>query len=146
MKLTIVLMSLIGSLSHALTKSEIVEMIKTKSVTEGVDPDLAVAIATVESSLNPQAIGSLKEVGLFQLRPEYHDVKAGNLKHNTRIALKYLSYLKTVGDKKEMGEAWFVLFNYGPNRTLKRPRETNYYKKVMSELSRIKFQTYLAAR
>jgi hypothetical protein len=40
-------------------------------------------------------------------------------------------------------EAWFVCFNYGPHNKLKRPKETQYYKKVMREVNRIKVKRYL---
>lgn len=38
----------------------------------GWERDYAVAVATCESGLDPNATGALGEVGLFQLRPEYH--------------------------------------------------------------------------
>jgi soluble lytic murein transglycosylase-like protein len=130
--------------AFAQTKKETVRSIRSIAVEVGIDPDFAVAVATVESGLNPKAVGSLGEVGLFQLRPEYHNVKKGNTSHNTRVALSYMMQLKSRYSGK-YGSAWFVLYNYGPYNAPKRPTETKYYKKVMRELGKIKTKQYLAS-
>jgi soluble lytic murein transglycosylase-like protein len=119
--------------------NDIETIIKLKAVKYGVDPKLAVAIAKTESSLNPNAIGQLGEVGLFQLRPEFHDVRKGDIKHNITISMKYLSYLEK-RCKPKYNDAWFVCFNTGANRRnpIKNPTEFKYYKKVMSYYAGIK--------
>lgn len=127
----------------AFDRELIVKNIQTQAVEVGVDPDLAVAIATVESRLNPNAIGSLGEVGLFQLRPEYHDIKSKDPSHNTLVALRYLKSLKDRFGVK-YGAAWFVIYNYGPSNRPSRPSDTRYFKKVMCELEQIKTKRYLA--
>jgi soluble lytic murein transglycosylase-like protein len=141
--ITTTLLFSLGVNASADTKPEIVFKIQQTALEEGVDPDLAVAIATVESSLNPEARGALGEVGLFQLRPEYHDVIKGNTDHNTRIALKYLADLQRIWSP-QYGNSWFVLYNWGPNKHPQNPRQTVYFKKVMREVSNIKYQRYLA--
>src|SRR5579862_2620680 len=45
------------------------QMIRNTAVAAGVPPDLAVQVATQESGLNPDALGSKGELGLFQLMP-----------------------------------------------------------------------------
>lgn len=47
-------------------------LIMTISLQMGFDPNMAIAIAQYESSLNPKAVGAIGEVGLFQLRPEFY--------------------------------------------------------------------------
>ena len=49
------------------TISQIESMIRSTAVSYGVDPSLAVALASRESGLNPYATGSAGEVGVFQL-------------------------------------------------------------------------------
>lgn len=123
------------------TKTEIISQITTAAHTVGLDPDIPVAIATVESSLNPKAVGGLGEVGLFQLRPEYHAVVPGNTGHNILTGVAYLAELKKKCGR--FNDAWFVCFNYGPYNKLKYPHKTDYYKKVMREVNRIRVKRYI---
>ncbi|MEK2647336.1 transglycosylase SLT domain-containing protein [Bdellovibrio sp. BCCA] len=51
--------------------STVATMIVTISISMGFDPNVALSVAMTESTLNPNAIGTIGEVGLFQLRPEY---------------------------------------------------------------------------
>ena len=143
-----ILLGLLGLPAGAHTKEEIVKTIETEAVEAGIDPDFAVALATVESSLNPNAIGALGEVGLFQLRPEFHTVKRGMVKENVKVALGYLKSIRSQWEPK-VGGAWFVMFNCGPNNPPRAfretPKSTRYYRKVMRELGKIKAQRYLVA-
>src|SRR4051812_34252311 len=102
----------LGSASQAsdLEKLKIISLIRTIAEQEGVQPDLAVAIATVESELNSNKIGGLGEVGLFQLRPEYHNVKLGDVRGNIRTAMRYLRYLQMKCEPK-YDKAWFICYN-----------------------------------
>jgi soluble lytic murein transglycosylase-like protein len=47
----------------------IVDQIAAEAQRQGVDPNLAIEVATVESNLNQGAIGSAGEIGIFQLMP-----------------------------------------------------------------------------
>ncbi len=133
---------LLTQLATAQTKTEIIDRITKQAAEFGVDPDLAVAIATVESSLNPKAVGSLNEQGLFQLRPEYHSLTGGS-SDNIRVAIKYLQWLKNKSNGAH-GNAWFVLYNWGPYNAPKYPTRTKYYKKVMQQMNRIKSKRFIA--
>jgi soluble lytic murein transglycosylase-like protein len=126
------------------SKTQIASQIATVASASGLDPDIAVAIATVESGLNPNAVGGLGEIGLFQLRPEYHRVIKHNGNHNILVGVAYLVELKTKWAGK-YGDAWFVLYNYGPHNVPKHPRQTVYYSRVMKELGRLKAARYLAS-
>lgn len=141
--LTIII--LFSTHAHAQNKAEIIRQITQTAQVAGIDPDIAVAIAMVESSLNPKAIGGLGEIGLFQLRPEYHNVVAGNTNHNIMVGVAYLLLIKTKY-KGKYGNAWFVLYNTGPYRPPKDPKATKYYQKVMREVGQLKFKRFIAAR
>lgn len=111
---------------------ELPKFIKQKAESHNLDARLVYAIAMVESNLNPDAVGKYGEVGLFQLRPEFHSVKPGDYKHNTEVAVKYLVYIKRRCYSK-YGKAWFICYNIGPNRnyTIRYPQSFDYYRKVM---------------
>ena len=141
-KVFLILM-LVGISSFAESKNVIAKNIRTIASVAGLDPDLALAIATVESGLNPNVVGGLGEIGLFQLRPQYHKVFKGHPEHNMLIGIAYLAELQKKYSRK-YGDAWFVLYNYGPYNPPKYPRQTAYYKKVMKELNRLKLKEYLA--
>lgn len=128
--------------SEAQSKKEIEKKIISIASASGLDPDVVLAIATVESSLNPLAVGALNEQGLFQLRPEFHPVIIGNAEHNILVGVAYLLELKTKFSKK-YGNAWFVMFNYGPYNPPSAPAKTKYYQKVMTEVNKLKFKRYL---
>jgi soluble lytic murein transglycosylase-like protein len=99
------------------------------------------AIATVESRLNPNAIGAIGEIGLFQLRPEFHSVKRGEIDHNINVATRYLAKLQK--QCAHYGDAFFVCFNYGPGRRLKRPKQFPYYIKVMEVMNANRNERYV---
>lgn len=140
---SVLLLMLVGVSSFAESKQVIAQNIRTVASVAGLDPDLALAIATVESGLNPNVVGGLGEIGLFQLRPEYHKVFKGHPEHNLLVGIAYLAELQKKYFKK-YGDAWFVLYNYGPYNPPKFPKNTAYYKKVMKELNRLKIKKYLA--
>lgn len=116
-------------------RQDIIKMIRTSAVEHGIEPDLAVAIAVVESGLNPNAVGDAGEIGLFQLRPEYHRVKPGDVKNNIDVAMKYLGYLKSVCGPKYR-DAWIICYNLGPNypRDIQHPNRFPYYIKVKRKI------------
>jgi len=98
------------------------QQIRVSAKKYGIDPQLALAIAAVESSFNPNARGKLGEIGLFQTMP-------GTCKQpGTDCALRLLKTYKTAC--KDLGDAWFICYNNGPHRRPKHPKLFPYYKKV----------------
>jgi len=98
--------------------------------TGGLDCELMLAVAKVESNLNPKAVGkSHGEQGLYQIRPEFHKCASFDAIENIDCAFKYMKKLKKRFHKKH-GECYISFYNHGPNSKLKEPCKTNYYKKV----------------
>lgn len=119
----------LGSIAEAQTRNEIEAAILEAAERHEIEPDLALAIAEVESSFNPNAVGGLGEIGIFQLRPEYHRVIPGDIRGNAEVAMQYLAQLKT--QCSHYGEAFYICWNLGPNyRRLKHPTLFPYFKKV----------------
>lgn len=97
-----------------------------------LDRGLLLAIATVESNLNPSAKGAADDVGLFQLRQRYFGANASTcVKTNARTAAAYLAWLRERPACKQYGRYWYVCFNRGLNRKpLTSVKKFNYTVKV----------------
>jgi soluble lytic murein transglycosylase-like protein len=106
---------------------------------EGFDADLAVAVAKVESKLNPNVVGTQGEISVYQLKPNYHPVVNGlDTLTNARVAIRYMKQIKQRFEPK-YGDAWIIFYNLGPNykKQIKYPRLFPYYVKVHSTQERI---------
>lgn len=135
--LTLFIMSILSVFNaEAQSFDSIQRLIASKAIQHNLDPNLIVAIARTESGLNPNAVGAKGEIGVFQLRPEFHDVRNGDTEHNIEVAIKYLSEIRTKWEPT-YGNAWFIKYNLGPNyRQIKNPKLFPYYIKVMSNVNR----------
>ena len=52
------------------TRATYVAMVRREAESQGLPPEIADAVAYVESSYNPRAVGAVGEVGLMQIRPQ----------------------------------------------------------------------------
>jgi soluble lytic murein transglycosylase-like protein len=112
-----------------LSSQAVLTIIKKQKTT--IDPLLILAIARVESNLNPKAIGySHKERGLFQLHPKYFPTATFEPEQNTMIAVKYLNSLKNQCSKK-YGSYWFVCYNTGMSAKKVDVNKNKYIQKVV---------------
>jgi soluble lytic murein transglycosylase-like protein len=102
-----------------------------------IDPNLAAAVIQTESSFRPDVVGSVGEVGLFQVRPEFSPYTAEELfdpETNIKEGLRILSEAKQrcphQGDKK-----FVICFNTGVRGGYKiqNPQEFRYYRKVYAQ-------------
>lgn len=119
-------------------KTAIISLILSAAPHFGIDPNIAVAVSKQESSLNPNAIGTLNEVGLFQVRPKYSKFTAKELLNVQINITEGLRMLKFAKDHcvHQKDYTWIVCYNAGltGGSRIKNPKEFNYYKKVMSRL------------
>jgi hypothetical protein len=93
------------------------------------DPTLMLAIAHTESNLNPKAVGSVGELGLFQMRPKYFNIKHTDTVETQTIKAIYL--LKEL--KKACGTKFLQCYNMGPAKTKKKMfKTTSYERKVLN--------------
>jgi soluble lytic murein transglycosylase len=130
----------------------LIQLIATYSMLYGIDPEMALAVATHESKLNSQAVGTYGELGLMQLRPEYYAASCKNRQDesapcgkelfnpetNLQIGIKALADMKKrCGHKKN--NTWLVCYNAGVKggSRLQNPKEFAYYKHVIQEYKEI---------
>jgi len=114
------------------TEAAYAPIIRSEALANNIDPDLALSIAEVESKFNANAVGKLGEIGLFQLRPNFHSVTKGNEAANIRVGIRYLASVRKSCTRR-YGDAWFVCFNTGSSRpSLKAPKAFEYYKRVIA--------------
>lgn len=108
-------------------------MIEKEATLQGINPKLAVAVATVESNLNPDAIGTQGEFGVFQLHPK-HFAKVKLLTQEQRIkaGVSHLVYWKKNCPVKD-AYTFVTCFNQG-GRKPRYPQLLPYYKKVMQAM------------
>jgi soluble lytic murein transglycosylase len=106
--------------SRAIARTIINESAKYK-----LDPVFVLAIIATESKFNPEAIGSVGEIGLMQIRPEtakWMAAKMGmkwqgkeslkNPNTNIKISLAYMNYLRTKFISKPT--RYVSAYNMGP--------------------------------
>lgn len=123
----------LGTQASAFTKTDIESLIRISALRYGVEPDVAIAVAQVESGLNDKAVGSLGELGVFQLRPEYHNVLPGATAYNIDLGVRYLAYVRAQCEP-DYGPAWMNCFNHGPYKRVHYPTLFPYYRKVVAVL------------
>ena len=123
-------------------RQQLEEIIRQKARDFGVNPDIAVSVARVESGFNPKAVSSAGAQGVFQLMP---DTARGlgvsnpfDPMQNITGGVKYLSQqLKRFGDYDKA----LAAYNAGPGNVERYGgippfKETqNYVKKVKSGIS-----------
>lgn len=93
----------------------IIPLIIAAATAQGIDPTVAVAVAWNESRLNPSAIGSVGEVGLFQIRPEYSKVPRLHLfnpRMNVEEGVRKLAEAKR-RCKHQRNNSWLTCYNAG---------------------------------
>lgn len=118
-----------------MTKLMIVKMITVYALKYGVDANVAISVAAVESQFNPNAIGITHDLGVFQLNPksfpEYTKAQLLDPKTNIELGVKYLAKVKKECNHQE-GITWLVCYNYGNKnaKKVKHPMLFPYVKKV----------------
>lgn len=117
-----------------LNKEDIKLLIKTEASRQGIDPELAVAIAMVESSLNPKALGSKGEIGLFQILPKlFKEGPKASVEQQVKRGIEQLRYWKRVCPLQE-GHTFIICYNSG-YRKPRYPLLNPYYKRVVAVLN-----------
>jgi hypothetical protein len=98
-----------------------------------INPRLILAVIEVESRYQVDAVGATHgEIGLMQLRPEFHECASFDVQANVECGTRYLAELRAFC-KEDCGRlGWVALYNTGPRKTAN--RNGDYYRKVMRAL------------
>ena len=105
------------------------------SLINGIDPVLTQSVIHVESKGNPQAVGSIGEVGLMQIRPEFvpeTSLQLFNPCTNVRVGIRLL---KSLNPKYgPFDKSWINCYNLGRTacKKVRFPKKFRYYKKVIA--------------
>ena len=124
-----------------MTKTAIIKLIITYANIYGINPNLAVSVAEVESNFNINAVGQAKEVGLFQLKSEY--VKGYTRKQlfdpitNIKVGIQRLAETQKECIHKHNND-FLVCWNYGYENAkhVKYPSLFPYVKLVTANMSK----------
>jgi len=91
------------------------DMIVQEATRQGVDPNLALAVANHESGFNQSAIGGAGEVGVFQLLPSsFPGVAIADLQTNIQTGISFLREL--LGQFGGDAQKALAAYNWGPPR------------------------------
>lgn len=117
-----------------MSKALIIKLILYYSAMNGMNGNTMLAVAKIESGLNPNAIGAQHEVGLFQVKPQYSLYSKAELLDpvcNIREGIRLLKLAKENCPHKN-GNEFLICYNYGINnaRKVKHPELWPYVKKV----------------
>lgn len=104
-----------------MSKALIMKLIIYYSSFYGIDSSVALAVAEHESGFNPNTIGAVGEIGIYQVRPEFSELTKKELKdpvNNIKEGLRLLKIAKDTCTHKKKND-WLVCFNVGKTGALK---------------------------
>lgn len=122
----------------------IVRLILALAPVIGVDSTVALSVAKVESGLNPDAIGDIGEIGVYQIRPEFAKGYTKKQLHDPFINI-YLGLLKIREAQEKCIHKrdinYLICYNYGFANALKvkHPTLFPYVKRVKKEMEKMKY-------
>jgi len=113
----------------------IVKLITFYSLQYGIDPNISISVAAVESGFDSQIIGITNDYGIFQLNPksfpQFTKKQLLDPKTNIMLGVKYLAKMKKECKHKD-GINWLTCYNMGKKKAskVKHPALWKYVKKV----------------
>lgn len=123
-----------------MTTISIMNLITYYALMQGVDARLALSVAKVESNFNQAAIGSHKEIGLFQINPKHikNPKELKNIHVNIQTGIKMIKNAKAKCKYKNNFD-FLVCYNAGMKggSKIKKPSQFNYVIKVKKEYRKL---------
>jgi soluble lytic murein transglycosylase-like protein len=108
------------------------------SMVNGIDPALTKAVISVESNGNPFARGSVGEVGLMQIRPQFVPETKLQLSQSCTNVMRGTAILRELKFKCKhtLDRTYLTCYNLGRTKAakLRFPKKWKYYTKVMAKM------------
>lgn len=106
----------------------------------GISPSLTQAVIAVESSGNVFAQGSVGEIGLMQIRPEFvpeSPLQLGQSCTNVMVGTAILREMKHKC-KHTLDRTFLICYNQGRKSAarIRFPKSQSYYKKVIAKMGK----------
>lgn len=132
-----------------MTTAALIQLITVLALNQGINPETALAIAKIESNFKVNAIGPMKEVGLFQIHKSsttYTKEQLLNPRINISEGLRILKQAKEKCTHQE-DKTYVVCYNVGlaGGKKIKHPTKFPYYKRFIEAKAQLKKQKVYAA-
>lgn len=108
------------------------------SMVNQIDYRVTQAVISIESSGNPFALGSAREVGLMQIKPQYVPETALQLGQSCTNVMRGTAILRDMKKrcKHRLDKTYVTCYNLGITgaRRIRHPKLQRYYKKITAKL------------
>lgn len=112
------------------TFQKIYKEVKKASKKYGIPKRVILSIMEIESSFVPSSRGrSHGEVGLMQLRPDFHKCAKFDIRQNIQCGVRYLRSIVDYDDAGKLRLETIVRYNWGPSRRGINYKRTRYWGK-----------------
>ena len=113
-------------------------MIWLTALSQNFDPRLALSVAWIESSFNPELVGKAGDTGLFQVVHWYVPETQEELldpKLNAEVGIRVLKQMRRkCSDMSDAASLWVLCYNHGVTgaHRIEQPLADKYYLRVSS--------------
>lgn len=115
-----------------MSKVVLISLIFKYAALMGVDPYLALSVAKIESNFTSNAIGSVGEIGIFQIRPEYSYFSRAQLFDPVINVIEGIRKIKEAEKYCPHKKYFIVCYNVGVtgSKGVRRPASHPYVRRV----------------
>ena len=124
-----------------MTTQAIIDLIMSMAPIFGIEPKVALAVAAIESSFNPNAVGGAGEIGLFQIMPDLGQKRGFTRRQLKDPAVNVFVGLSMLAEAKDncphkRGITYLICYNYGARnaKKVKHPTLFPYVKRAQAAM------------
>ena len=120
----------------------LIHLIITYATMLGVDPYIALSVASVESNIQMDKVGELGEIGVFQILPEYSGYSPTGLSNPHINVMAGINRIKETQSRCKYKDDLYYLICYNMGyegaKRIRYPDKNEYVKRIRKELTRWK--------